>query len=715
MATDDTLHSGPHETLLKSKIFSDESPFLRGLLLLFFTICLTLFLHFREVRVEPLALGMPSSRYMVAQVAFDFTDQDATKALKQEALRSITPLLEVDEKALRDRYLAAENQLSQNDAWHEALPGVALQDLLQGLESMQMALYELRFASPETAAQLRLHKMDPEALEIVSPPPSSLSTEQVYKMAQRLLPEDLSPLARDWVAHAFSEPPIRLTEDHTTTRLLRSQILEEVPPRILHIPAGSRIVDQGEMTTTRHTAMVRSMKAKLSQERHLDDLLPLVGSILLAVLTVGLGGVYFVRRQPELIQSAQKLALYFTIILLTLTLSKAVEMLALHQGTSAMVALAGELTAYPCVVPFAVILLAVLIAPEVALFSGVYLTVIMSLTLAVDVPRFLALNLIASLVACLSARALRRRKDVFMVAFKTWLACIPLLWSFQLAHNAIWSHAFAIDVFGTAISLMVTAILVVGLLPLLESIFNLLTDITLMEYMDPNNELLRRLTIEAPGTYQHSLVVGNLSESAAVSIGANGLFCRVATLYHDIGKLIGPHYFTENQQSGVNIHQLLTPQESAQVIIAHVLEGILLGKRHGLPEAFLDIIREHHGSTLVYYFFCQQLDQLGGYTHLVDEKQFRYHGPKPRTKESAIIMIADSLEAASRSLDEFTEASLQELVDRIVQEKAEDGQFDHCNLTFEELGMVKRAMIKTLLVTSHSRIKYPKRQVDSVG
>ena len=295
------------------------------------------------------------------------------------------------------------------------------------------------------------------------------------------------------------------------------------------------------------------------------------------------------------------------------------------------------------------------------------------------------------------------------MACKTWVACVPFLWSIQLAHDVWWSRTFAVDLFGTAVALLTTAILVVGLLPLLESVFNLLTDITLMEYMDPNNELLRRLTLEAPGTYQHSLVVGNLAEAAAAAISANGLFCRVATLYHDVGKLIGPHYFTENQQGGVNIHSLLTPTESAQVIVAHVTEGLQLAKQHGLPEAFSDIIQEHHGTTLVYYFFCKQLDLMQGNTHLVQEQSFRYPGPKPRSKESAIIMVADCLEAASRSLEEFSEVTLTELVDRIVHEKAEDGQLDQCNLTFEELGMVKRAMVKTLLVTSHSRIKYPRR------
>jgi putative nucleotidyltransferase with HDIG domain len=210
-----------------------------------------------------------------------------------------------------------------------------------------------------------------------------------------------------------------------------------------------------------------------------------------------------------------------------------------------------------------------------------------------------------------------------------------------------------------------------------------------------------------PGTYQHSLVLGNLAEIAARAVGANGLFCRVATLYHDIGKLTNVHYFTENQQGGVNIHQLLTPMESAQVIISHVLDGEMLAKKYRLPQSFIDVIREHHGTTLVYYFYCKELELKGGDKKAVDEKMFRYPGPKPRSKETGIIMIADAVEAASRSLESPTEEELLELVNKIVQGKAQDGQFDDCPLTFKEINIIKKTLVKTLIVTRHVRIKYP--------
>jgi putative nucleotidyltransferase with HDIG domain len=216
--------------------------------------------------------------------------------------------------------------------------------------------------------------------------------------------------------------------------------------------------------------------------------------------------------------------------------------------------------------------------------------------------------------------------------------------------------------------------------------------------------------LEAPGTYQHCLVAGNLAEAAAHSIGANGLFCRVSTLYHDVGKLFNPHYFTENQLGGFNIHQLLTPRESAQVIMSHVTEGEVLGRKYRLPPSFLSIIREHHGTSLIFYFYYKQVEQAGGDASLVDERHFRYKGPKPHTRESAIIMLSDSVEATTRSLDEYTEESIASTVHRIFKEKIDEGQLDECRLTFEELSTIKQTMIKALFVAHHMRIKYPAKR-----
>jgi putative nucleotidyltransferase with HDIG domain len=388
-----------------------------------------------------------------------------------------------------------------------------------------------------------------------------------------------------------------------------------------------------------------------------------------------------------------------------LGLAKATELFLLSSKNNLL-----EVVQYPVVVPFAAILLCSLMNSGIAIFASGFIAVVLSIALAFEYQGFLLINLLAAMVAILSTHTLRRRKEIFVVCAKAALCCIIVILALHCYYNTLWSGTVLTDILSSVIFMLLTAILVVGLLPLFESAFGIMTDVTLMEYMDPSNELLRRLSIEAPGTYQHSVVVGNLSESAAAAIGANGLFCRVATLYHDNGKMVTPQYFTENQQGGMNIHQLLTPQESAQVIIAHVSEGVAMARKAGLPEQFIDIIKEHHGTTLAYYFYRKQLELMGGDKSKVDEKEFRYSGPKPRSKESVIIMIADSVEAASRSLESINEESLTELATRLIKEKAEDGQFDQCLLTFEELAKVKTTLVKTLVAYGHSRIKYPTRE-----
>jgi putative nucleotidyltransferase with HDIG domain len=411
--------------------------------------------------------------------------------------------------------------------------------------------------------------------------------------------------------------------------------------------------------------------------------------------------VYLSFFHRELFKSLQKMVLLVTILLVSLAFAKCVEYVSLYPNR-----ILTEVARFPPLLPLASLLICVLIGSEIAIVSSFFLLVVMGATLAVDYIPFLLINFFAAMTAILFARKLHKRKEVFVVCAKVWLSILPMIFAFHLIDHRIFDASGIADLVSTFVILGMTAILAAGLLPILESVFQVMTDMTLMEYMDPDHELLRRLSLEAPGTYQHCLVVGNISEAAARAIGANGLFCRVSALYHDIGKLFNPHYFTENQLGGFNIHQLLTPAESTHVIIAHVPEGEILARKYHLPQSFIDVIREHHGTTMVYYFYCKQVELMGGDATKVNEKVFRYLGPKPRSKASAIIMIVDAVEAASRSMEEVTEESVAEMVDKLVAGKAEDGQFDECQLTFEELGKVKRAIVKALMVTRHLRIKY---------
>jgi cyclic-di-AMP phosphodiesterase PgpH len=325
----------------------------------------------------------------------------------------------------------------------------------------------------------------------------------------------------------------------------------------------------------------------------------------------------------------------------------------------------------------------------------------------------LSVSLSSALVGAYFCRDVRLRGSVLKAGAMAGLTGAILALGIGFATGSGWvasaNHAFA--------SLLVGAFtggLVLGAMPLIENSFKVATDATLFELTDFNHPLLRRMQVEAPGTYHHSLMVANLAENAAVAVKANPILCRACSLFHDIGKMSQPDYFTENQGGFDNPHAKKNPAMSALIIKSHVKEGIEMAREHRLPKVIRDVIRQHHGTTLVKYFYHQAKQQLkqeklhyGDLEEEPDESTYRYDGPRPRFKESAIIFFADSVEAAARSLPKVTHHSVEELLESIFQDRLEDGQLDECPLTLEEMSKIKDSFLKTSLNMLHSRIEYP--------
>jgi putative nucleotidyltransferase with HDIG domain len=245
---------------------------------------------------------------------------------------------------------------------------------------------------------------------------------------------------------------------------------------------------------------------------------------------------------------------------------------------------------------------------------------------------------------------------------------------------------------------------VAGVLPVLEFLFNVVTNISLLELADFNHPLLKRLVLEAPGTYHHSLLVGNLAEVACESINANSLLARVGAYYHDIGKVEKPEYFLENQGKSSSRHGQLKASMSKLVIINHVKEGLALAHKHKLNSSIIDFIEQHHGRSLVFYFYIRALEEA---KDNVKEDVFRYPGPKPQTKETAIVLLADSVEAACRSLGSPSAQRIDEVVHTVINNKFIDGQLDECDLTLKDLNKIAEIFIRILSAVYHSRIGYP--------
>ena len=317
---------------------------------------------------------------------------------------------------------------------------------------------------------------------------------------------------------------------------------------------------------------------------------------------------------------------------------------------------------------------------------------------------FIFIELIAGIISILTVKSMYKRADLFISVGK--IISIYIVGYFGIA---VLQEGSPFEMNYTNFALFAGAgfltLLANPLIYMFEKTFNLVSDVSLLELSDTNSKLLRRLAEKAPGTFQHSLQVANLAESAIQEIGGNALLTRTAALYHDIGKTLNPLYFIENQTTGVNPHDDLSFEDSARIIIEHVTLGVELAKKHKLPDRIVDFIRTHHGTSLVQYFYRQYVKSFPD--EIVDEKNFSYPGPKPFSKETAVLMMADSCEAASRSLSTPDAESIGKLVDGIINRQLEEGQFSNAEITLREINTVRKILKKKLLNIYHLRIEYP--------
>jgi len=346
----------------------------------------------------------------------------------------------------------------------------------------------------------------------------------------------------------------------------------------------------------------------------------------------------------------------------------------------------------------------------IILFDNLEISLLLTLASAVVIGSIAGNNhllavlfLISGIISCLMVKDVRRRMQIIHTG-----VAIGLIQALTLFFIHQFKTQFAYSYLILVINGIVCSIIVVGILPIFEYLFNTVTNISLLELADFHNPLLQRMVMEAPGTYHHSLIVGNLSDAACKAVGANALLARIGAYYHDIGKLTKPDYFSENQGSEYTKHENLTPAMSKLVIMNHVKEGEDLAKKYKFSPRLIDFIRQHHGSSLVYYFYRRALEESENHDD-VEEEEFRYAGPKPNSKETAIVLLADSVEAATRTLKEPNPAKIEELVHKIMNNKFIDGQLDECDLTLKDLERISAVFIRILSGIYHGRVSYPEK------
>lgn len=354
------------------------------------------------------------------------------------------------------------------------------------------------------------------------------------------------------------------------------------------------------------------------------------------------------------------------------------------------------------------ILMTVFLGSKISIIINSFNLLFIGIIIGFD-PQIILMAIVANIISSLTLKKVNQRNDIlYSTAYLAVSSAIIVLSSGILLSNNI--KRILIDVALATGGAFISGILAMGLLPFLESSFNLVTNMKLLELSNPNNLLLKRLLMEAPGTYHHSIMVANLAEVAAEEVGANPMLVRVGAYYHDIGKIKRPFFFGENQLGGANPHDKISPALSTTIIISHVKDGLELAKEYDVPTIVTDMIAQHHGTTLVKYFYYT-LKNNSENPDLIKEDDFRYPGPKPQTKEAAIIMMADSVEAAVRSIQEPTLDKIEAMVNNIIKDKLNSNQLNECDLTFKDLEVIKACFLKVLKGIYHHRIEYPTEKI----
>jgi putative nucleotidyltransferase with HDIG domain len=731
-------------------------------------------------RTLPVLPNQVASIRIVAAIPFSYESAERTRAARERLRERVPPVFRIDADPLnrfeihltelitalepyaslapelREAFLedaaASYNARGPYRASAEDLAILALGEnlddrarlLATGLDILR-SIHSQGIADPadlggETTTQIRLFQVLRPDGAVATRPVETLEDALTYlrvnlaaETADRARASALYRIFRDGVVP-------NLAFDREATLAREAETLRDLRPVIVQVERGQTIVETDTRVTAEQFEMLEAHRRALAATTSpIDETLRLSGRILLVLGMLAASLIYIRLEDPETLQSNSRLALLALVVIANLALVRSTYSLGsldffLENTTAA------ALLPYIAPVLIAPLIVALLIDCGSAIFMALFLAIFTSVIWGGRLD-LLVLQFLSCLVAIHGVHHTRRRsrilKATLTAGFTLALGVLLLGLAERLPPLAVLKQMIA----GIAAATC-CGVLVVGLLPFLETLFKRTTDITLLELTDYNHPLLRLMQLEAPGTYHHSLVVAQLAENASAAIGANPLLARVCALFHDIGKSSKPHYFIENQSDGQNPHDDNNPSLSALIIKAHVKDGVDLAIRHKLPRPIIDVIQQHHGTTLIRYFYHRALQALRkqadsnsplppllgisnepkapapasnktvppmayGAASTLPEQTYRYDGPRPRFKESAIIHLADGIEAAARTLPKVSPQHLHEIIDQITRDRLADGQLDESPLTLAEITKIKESFAHTLLNMLHGRVAYP--------
>jgi putative nucleotidyltransferase with HDIG domain len=515
----------------------------------------------------------------------------------------------------------------------------------------------------------------------------------------------LSPMRSAFETWLTSQNLETLTYDNEATQRARSdavravqEIAEEYQPGDMLVKPGE-LIDQAKLSVLWGEYEQREAGVAVSQR-----ITRVTTVFLMLLVLLVLNGYYLVHNERRLLRNAGRLGIYLALLVVAVALA---ELLSFDPWRAKIIPLLA-----------ASMIIAVAYNQVLAVLTAFSLSLIVTLSTGADLSQFV-IHMSVCGTAVILLPGVPTRTTLINVGACAAMTYFVMFWATALLEQpslmGVWSDSiFWFHALRGAGWCLAAGFLVGGSLPFIEHVFGVVTDISLLELGDVSHPLLQELIRRAPGTYNHSVGVATIGETAADLIGANGLLLRVGAYFHDIGKMLKPHYFVENILAGSeNLHENLAPAMSTLIIIGHVKDGVDLSQEHNLPQPLIDLIEQHHGTTLVEYFYHEatrlaehQVDHEGD----AEEAAFRYPGPKPQTREAGVLMLADAVEGASRTLSEPTPKRLERLVHDIAMKRLLDGQFDDCGLTITEIAKIEDSLTKSLISIYHGRVKYPEQQ-----
>jgi putative nucleotidyltransferase with HDIG domain len=526
-----------------------------------------------------------------------------------------------------------------------------------------------------------------------------------------LAPNSPYPLELQPVIATLARKLLRpnLTFNAQATEERKSKAVEAVKPVFFQVKRGEMIIREGERVRDEHIPRLRA----LAWGKRSGDQVSTVAGTTLFVTVVVLLGLLFLRQLRSRVSWDSQSLLLLAVLLVGNILSVRAFMVVGQALVESFPVMESGVLLYALPITVGGILVAIFFDFSVGVLFALMTSLLIGILLR-DNLAMAVLALVGNLVATFRVQQYRQRSSILLTGLLIGLANLLILMAFGLMSANLFTWPRAHEALCGLLGGLLAAVVVSAVLPLLESLFKCTTDIKLLELASLNHPLLRQLIMQAPGTYHHSMLVGTLAEAAAEAIGANALLARVGSYYHDIGKMLTPEYFVENQAGRGNKHDRLSPSMSALIIMAHVKDGIKLAKEYKLPQRIIDMIPQHHGTNLISYFYNKAKEQEDPAVQQVHEEDYRYPGPKPQTREAAIVMLADKVEAASRVLAEPTSQRITGLVQRITSSIFMDGQLDECDLTLRDLQKISDAFGRTLIAIYHHRVEYPAVESEEV-